>query len=207
MCIASIGVLLFAIASAPAQTTPAAQTMPYNTLFPTLRQINTISSNGSTLCSVLASSAKGSKLSDNTISLGQILLLTVLLWPIAALIRRHYGQRLTLTPRERRLRLLMRIVCLLDLTFFAAFAGFFAMAFKDIGLLSPHYNPWLRLIQIVGWLGILGTLIVIYNAVRSWKQPERWLWTRLADILIALACVGVIWFVFTWNMLHWTLRY
>src|SRR6266700_570763 len=132
-----------------------------------------------------------------------ILLLTVLLWPIAALIRRHYGQSLTLTPRERRLRLLVRIVCLLDLTFFAAFAGFFAMAFKDIGLLSPHYNPWLRLIQIVGWLGILGTLIVIYNAVRSWKQPERWLWTRLADILIALACVGVIWFVFTWNMLHW----
>src|SRR6266566_3681725 len=136
-----------------------------------------------------------------------ILLLTVLLWPIAALIRRHYGQRLTLTPRDRRLRLLVRIVCLLDLAFFAAFAGFFAMAFKDIGLLSPHYNPWLRMIQIVGWLGILGTLIIIYNAVRSWKQPESWLWTRLADTLIALACVGIIWFVFTWNMLHWTLRY
>jgi len=136
-----------------------------------------------------------------------ILLLTVLLWPIAALVRRHYGRRLTLPPRDRRLRLLVRIVCLLDLAFFAAFAGFFAMAFKDIGLLSPHYNPWLRMIQIVGWLGILGTLIIIYNAVRSWKQPESWLWTRLADTLIALACVGIIWFVFTWNMLHWTLRY
>ena len=136
-----------------------------------------------------------------------ILLLTVLLWPIAALVRRHYGRRLTLPPRDRRLRLLVRIVCLLDLAFFAAFAGFFAMAFKDIGLLSPHYNPWLRMIQIVGWLGILGTLIIIYNAVRSWKQPESWLWTRLADTLIALACVGTIWFVFTWNMLHWTLRY
>ena len=136
-----------------------------------------------------------------------ILLLTVLLWPIAALVRRHYGRRLTLPPRDRRLRLLVRIVCLLDLAFFAAFAGFFALAFKDIGLLSPHYNPWLRMIQIVGWLGILGTLIIIYNAVRSWKQPESWLWTRLADTLIALACVGTIWFVFTWNMLHWTLRY
>src|SRR5439155_883237 len=84
-----------------------------------------------------------------------ILLLTVLLWPIAALVRRHYGRRLTLPPRDRRLRLLVRIVCLLDMAFFAAFAGFFAMAFKDIGLLSPHYNPWLRMIQIVGWLGIL----------------------------------------------------
>ena len=101
----------------------------------------------------------------------------------------------------------MRIVCLLDLVFLAAFAGFFTMALKDIGLLSPHYNPWLRMIQIVGWLGVLGTLMVIYNAVRSWKQPERWLWARLGDMLIALACLGITWFVFTWSMLHWTLRY
>jgi len=136
-----------------------------------------------------------------------VLLLTVLPWPIAALTRRHYGRKLTLTPGERRVRLLVRIVCLLDLVFLAAFAGFFTMALKDIGLLSPHYNPWLRMIQIVGWLGVLGTLMVIYNAVRSWKQPERWLWARLGDMLIALACLGITWFVFTWSMLHWTLRY
>ena len=27
------------------------------------------------------------------------------------------------------------------------------------------------------------------------------------DTLIALACVAFVWFVYTWNMLHWSLRY
>jgi CubicO group peptidase (beta-lactamase class C family) len=136
-----------------------------------------------------------------------ILLLTVLLWPVAALVRKRYGQKLVLTPQQQRLRLLVRIVCLVDLVFFAAFALFLTLAFKDIGLLSPKYNVWLRLIQIVGWVGIIGTVLALLNAFRSWRQPDRWVLSRIGDTLIALACLGVVWFTFTWNMLHWSLRY
>jgi hypothetical protein len=98
-------------------------------------------------------------------------------------------------------------VCLLDVIFFAAFVGFLAAGIKDIDILSPSYNPVLRLMQIMGWFGILSTLIVIYNAMQSWKDRQRWLWSRLGDILIALSCLGVVWFVFNWNMLHWSLKY
>ena len=136
-----------------------------------------------------------------------IILLTLLLWPIAALVRKRYSQKLVLTPQQNRLRLLVRLACLADLIFFAAFALFLTQAFKDIGLLSPKYNGWLRLIQIVGWLGVIGTILALVNAYQSWRQPDRWLWSRIGDTLIALACVGVVWFVFTWNMLHWSLVY
>lgn len=136
-----------------------------------------------------------------------VLVLTLLLWPVAALIRKHYDHKLVLSPQQRRLRLLVRLVCLVYLVFFGAFVGFFAAGLKDIGILSPRYNPLLRLIQLVGWLGILGTLIVLYNVLRSWKEPQRWLWSRIGDSLIALACLGAVWFVFMWNMLHWSLRY
>jgi CubicO group peptidase (beta-lactamase class C family) len=136
-----------------------------------------------------------------------VLVLTLLLWPIAALIRWHYGKKLELTPQQKRLRLLVRIVCLLDVIFFAAFVGFLAAGIKDIDILSPSYNPLLRLMQIMGWFGIVGTLIVIYNAMQSWKDRQRWLWSRLGNILIALSCLGVVWFVFNWNMLHWSLKY
>ncbi len=136
-----------------------------------------------------------------------IFVLTLLLWPVAALLRRHYGQKLALTPAERRLRLLVRIVCVVDLAFLLGFVLFFTIAMKDIGLLSPRYNGWLRLIQIVGWLGVLGTLLACYNGVRSWTSAGRWLWARLGDTVIALACLAFVWFVFTWNMLHWSLRY
>jgi CubicO group peptidase (beta-lactamase class C family) len=136
-----------------------------------------------------------------------VIVLTVLLWPVMALLRWHYAKPLTLTPQQRRLRLLVRLVCVAFIVFFAAYLGFFTAALKDIGMLSPKGNPWLRLIQLVGWLGVLGTLIALYNAARSWQEPARWLWSRIGDTLIALACLGVIWFVFTWNMLHWSLKY
>jgi hypothetical protein len=136
-----------------------------------------------------------------------ILALTLLLWPVAALIRWHYGQKLTLTPAQRRLRLLVRIVCVVDLAFLLGFVLFFTVAMKDIGLLSPRYNGWLRFIQIVGWLGVLGTVFALYNLVRSWTSAGRWIWAKLGDTVVALACVAFVWFVFTWNMLHWSLRY
>jgi CubicO group peptidase (beta-lactamase class C family) len=136
-----------------------------------------------------------------------VILLTLLFWPVAALIRKHYGKPLVLTPKQKRLRLLTRLCCVAYVIFFGAYLLFFSMALKDIEMLSPRSNPWLRLLQIVGWLGVIGTLFAVYNALRSWQDSQRWLWSRIADTLVALSCVGVIWFVLTWNMLHWSLKY
>jgi hypothetical protein len=141
------------------------------------------------------------------ISALSVLVLTMVLWPVAALIRRHYGHKLSLSPQARRLRIIARLACLLDLIFVIALATFFTMTEKDIGLLSPRFDPVLRIIQIVGWLGIVGTLAVLYSALRSWREPERWWLSKLADTVIAAACVAFVWFVYVWNMLHWSLRY
>lgn len=136
-----------------------------------------------------------------------LIVLTIILWPGIAITRRHYGQRLELTAQKRRLRLLVRLTCVMFAMFFLADGLFFSMALKDIGLLSPRGNPWLRLIQVAGWLGVLGTVATIYSAVQSWRLPQRWWAARLGDTLIALGCLGAVWFVFTWNMLHWSLKY
>jgi CubicO group peptidase (beta-lactamase class C family) len=136
-----------------------------------------------------------------------VFLLTVILWPVAAIIRRHYGHPLTLDMKGRRLRLWVRLVCISNIVFVGSFAVFFSVAENNIGLFSPHYHPLLRVIQIVGWLGILGGLLVLYNALQSWKRPQNWLWSKLADTLLVLACVGFTWSVFTWNLLNWNLNY
>lgn len=136
-----------------------------------------------------------------------VLLLTVLLWPIAALIRRHYVKPLIMTSAQKRLRLLVRLACIAFILFFLGYVAFFSLALKDIALLSPKGNPLLRLIQVFGWLGVLGSLVAIYSAIRSWQDSTRWLWSRIGDTLIALSFVGVICFVFTWHLLHWSLMY
>ena len=136
-----------------------------------------------------------------------VLLLTLLLWPVAALIRRHYGKTLELTPQQRKLRRLIKIVCAVELAFLAFFMGFFAMGLKDLSMFYPKYNPLLRTIQIVGWLGVLGGVLVIYRVLRSFAERGCWLGSRISDGLVAFACLGFIWFVFAWNMLHWSLKY
>jgi len=136
-----------------------------------------------------------------------ILLLTVLLWLISALIRRHYAKPLTLTAPQKRLRLLVRLACIAFILFFVGYTVFFAMALKNIALLSPKGDPLLRLIQVFGWIGVVGSLIAIYSAIRAWQDSSRLLWSRIGDTLIALSFVGVICFVFTWHLLHWSLMY
>lgn len=136
-----------------------------------------------------------------------LFVLTVVFWPIAALLRRHYLQKLNVSQERRRLRVLTRLVCLINIVFLAAFLMFFTMSEKNIDVLSPRFNPLLRIIQLVGWLGVIGTIAALLNAVRAWKEPQGWSWAKIGETLIALACLLFVFFVFNWNMLHWSLRY
>ena len=49
--------------------------------------------------------------------------LTLLFWPLNAMLRSHYGYRAELTPQYRRLRFWMRWLCAINLAFTAGFAA------------------------------------------------------------------------------------
>jgi hypothetical protein len=61
--------------------------------------------------------------------------------------------------------------------------------------------------ELLGFLGVLGSVVALCNCVRAWPNPNRWLWSKVGETLIALACVGLTWFVFQWHMLAWSLNY
>jgi len=83
----------------------------------------------------------------------QYFALTLVLWPVAALVRRHYGHKLSLNPQQSRLRIMVRLVCLLDLAFVGALAAFFTMSDKDVGILSPRLIPSCGLFRSwAGWV-------------------------------------------------------
>ena len=136
-----------------------------------------------------------------------VLALTLLLWPVVYFVRRHYGRALNLSPKLRKLRVWTRVLCAVDLLFLITFATIVSLAEKYFQILSSRMDPWLHLLQIVGWIGVLGTVIMLWNAIESWRYRERGAWSKLGDTLIVLAAVGFSWFVVTWNMLHWNLTY
>lgn len=136
-----------------------------------------------------------------------VCLLTLVSWPVMYFVRRHYGQSLTLPPRLRKLRIWVRLVCVVNLIFAVAYATLLSLAEKHFELLSSRTDPWLHLLQIAGGFGVAGTVVMLWNAVESWRNRGRGIWSKFGDTLIVLAAVGFSWFVLSWNMLHWNLNY
>jgi CubicO group peptidase (beta-lactamase class C family) len=148
---------------------------------------------------------------SKTFGIGQLVFglgvvgLTVLLWPIAAIVRKHYGKPLNYDPSARKRRLLVRLTCVLLMVFFAGWLAVLANSDDPNGI--NGLPPWIIIFGILGVICVLGTVLACLNAVRSLRQPGLWLWTKLQDIAIALACFALIWFAFTWNLMNFNVHY
>ena len=136
-----------------------------------------------------------------------IMLLTLVLWPVGWFVRRHYGHKLTLTPIERRLRLAVRVIFAVDLIFIVALIGLVVYGETHLEVFSDRGSIWFHLIQIVGVLGAVGTLVVLYNAFQSWRNRENGIWRKLQATLFVLACFGFLWFASAGNLLHFSSSY
>ncbi|PYV72744.1 MAG: serine hydrolase [Acidobacteria bacterium] len=133
--------------------------------------------------------------------------LTLLLWPVGALLRRHYKHPLTLDPIQRRLRLLVKLVCAIDLCALIAFAGILAYGFSNLSLFSDPLDPWLRILQLIFLIGILGSVAMAYSTYRLWRTSSRGLWTTIYSAGLVLASFLFIWFVAVSRILQVGLKY
>lgn len=136
-----------------------------------------------------------------------VFLLTVLLWPVAAMVRRHYGRKLEWSKQERRARRRARAVCILLLFYWSLLVGSLILKGNDLGFLSSRTDWWFRALQILGWLGALGTLIAVWNFFVSWYTLGRWWFAKLHDALILVACLFTVWIVWYAHLLAFSLRY
>ncbi len=134
-----------------------------------------------------------------------ILGLTLLCWPLAAIIREHYHQRLDLDPSYMRLRPWVRVFCAVDIVFLIVFLMVLTSAGPNA--LSSRTDFKFHAIQSLGVLGAIGTAVVLMAALRSWKDPHAWFWGKVWNLLILLACLGFVWFSGHWNLLNFNLNY
>ena len=163
-------------------------------------------------------------------SLG-IMVLALILWPVNGLLRRHYGKKLHLGASDRRLRVLTRIVCAINVLFVVLLA--LVLTSGDGATALNGIDGRLHAIQVVGVIGAVGTLVAILNALRTWLwkpaamvsaasagarssavttssgvTPELQRGnSRTFETLIALACLGFTWFLVHWNVLNFVLHY
>ncbi len=133
--------------------------------------------------------------------------LTLVLWPIGALLRRHYKHKLTLDPIQRRLRLLVKLVCAVDLGALIALAAILAYGFSNLSVFSERLDPWLRIVQLLFLIGLLGSVAMLYASYRLWRSSSRGLWTTIYSAGLVLASILYIWFVAGSRILQISLKY
>ena len=140
------------------------------------------------------------------VSLG-LMLLTLIFWPIGWFVRRHYGHKLQLTRTEALLRILVRIDFVLNLAFIVALIGLILYGLTHLEVFSDRGTTWFRIIQLVGVIGAIGTVVVLANAVVAWIGKRASIWGKLQATIMLLACLGVLWFAFAGNLLRFSSTY
>jgi CubicO group peptidase (beta-lactamase class C family) len=136
-----------------------------------------------------------------------IFALALIFWPLGAALRWHYGRPLALSPTERRTRVLARSVCLFGAAFVLSWIAYGAVAEKSLSAVSDSFDPWLRMMQLLGLLTVVGTLVALYSAQSAWRNRARWFWSKLGESAIVVACLGLTWFILTWHLLALSLNY
>jgi hypothetical protein len=126
-----------------------------------------------------------------------LVLLTVLLWPVAVIIRKRYQRPLFSTRSDRVLYFLSRIVCLGEVLFILAPIVALRQGLEHIVILGDAINPWLQAFHLIGWVLMAGVVLLSIAAIRFVRLPGHGLWFRAHAILLAIG--GIAFGVFAWE--------
>ena len=97
----------------------------------------------------------------------------------------------------------MRLVCAIDLAFIIVGRTLLRKLYD----LDMDFAPWIHLLQGVGITGAVGGLIVLYDGVRCCADRDRGWLSKLRSVVLAFACLGLIWFALVWNLFDFSARY
>jgi hypothetical protein len=132
-----------------------------------------------------------------------VLIVAVLEWPASALLLRVAATAATGTGSSSRECAMTRIACVLNLVFLGGIIVLISVASSPAHFsLTYVLDPWLRLLQIIGALGVLGTGICLRQAYGAWASGNSW-WGRGWKSLVAAACLAVAWFAIAFDLLRW----
>ena len=134
-------------------------------------------------------------------------LLTVLLWPVAVLVRRKYERPLFNANSDRVLYVVSRIVCLGELIFILAPVIAISQGLEHIVIFGDAINPWLQAFHIFGWMLVAGLLILIVAAAPFAKLPGHGLWFRAHAILLAIGGIAFGLFAWQYHLLGTSLKF
>jgi CubicO group peptidase (beta-lactamase class C family) len=113
------------------------------------------------------------------------LLLTVVFWPVGALVRRHYRKPLPFTGREAKAYRWARIGALGSLLASVGWGATIFAMFEDLALLTDSMDAWLIVLHVVGTILVFaGLALALWHLAVVGKARGRWLGKVWAVVLV-----------------------
>ena len=140
------------------------------------------------------------------VSLG-VLTLTVVFWPIAALVRRHYRKPLPYTGREAKAYRWGRIGALATLVGVGGWIGTIFWLFSDLTMLTSRFDWLVVLLHVVGTIAVFaGFALALWHLSVVWKAPKRRL-GKLWAIVLAFSSLICAWVAIAYHLVGISANY
>jgi CubicO group peptidase (beta-lactamase class C family) len=134
-------------------------------------------------------------------------LLTAVLWPVAAVVRRRYHVTLGLIGREARAHRASRLAAVAISVITIAWATLITLGLTHLTLLGPGLDPWLFLmhaLSIIAYVG--GAAALVWAAYIVWAARRPWA-ARLWTTVLALSGLVLLWTALAYHLMSFRTTY
>jgi hypothetical protein len=135
------------------------------------------------------------------------LVLTVVAWPIAAILRRRYQRPLPFSGREAKAYRWVRIGALLSLAAIGGWIGTILLMFSKLELLTAGMDWLVLALHVLGTIAVFaGLALALWNLSVVWKAPKRRL-AKIWAVVLVLATAVCAWVAVAYHLVGFSTNY
>jgi CubicO group peptidase (beta-lactamase class C family) len=135
------------------------------------------------------------------------LALTVLAWPISALVRRHYGVAYGLKDADARAHRMIRVGSLLVLVMALLWMFTITKMLGDFAWVAPGMDTWVVLLRILSFvLFLAGAVMALWNVYLVLRSQRRWP-AKVWSLVLAVSCLTLVYIAFVFHLVGYTANY
>ena len=136
-----------------------------------------------------------------------VMLVVALSWPIVAFARRRYGYRSSVSGRPLLLHRATALTAWIMLIVAAGWMAMLSALSSDVAYFDGRLDIWMRLVQLLSLIAIIGTVLAVWNAWTVASAPQKRWASLLWAVIVAVAMLFLAWLMFDMRTLTPSLNF
>ena len=136
-----------------------------------------------------------------------VLALSVILWPVAYFVRRHYQRALAYPAEVRRPRTLLRVAATFGVLWLICWIlAVLPLLRAQYDFYSSAHDPLIRTLQLAGVVLMVFAAGALWSVWRLCRWQPSW-WVRIGNGLMAAGLLGLVWIGIVGGLISFRLNY